>query len=312
MRYLAVLLALSAMLARPADAQTPGYTTPKPFMDVFFDFTGSDEPDYPAGQPTMGQMLTQAEAAKDGPPGPLVIIAGSGIYAYDATTGQRIVQDQFRADRTNGFFELTAISHIGPALAYLAQIKAGGDDRWKSRLASLATHVAAVRALNLQARDNWLDQVNQAPWASYKPQIRAMVDYACARTLDYIASLGDGAALTADGVNQDFLKGKSAKFPIPFQDVMIATFMLDALRGAVEVHGALAAHALNWPRAMVLVSSRAGSNVSSGLTEGTNWLVYFLKAASGFTLPDTRIKIVPYAETRPSLGQAVMVPADLS
>jgi hypothetical protein len=63
---------------------------------------------------------------------------------------------------------------------------------------------------------------------------------------------------------------------------------------------------------MVLVSSRAGANVSSGLTEGTNWLVFFLQAASGFTLPDDRIKIVPYAETRPSLGQAQLAPADLS
>ncbi len=62
---------------------------------------------------------------------------------------------------------------------------------------------------------------------------------------------------------------------------------------------------------MVLVSSRAGSNVSSGLTEGTNWLVLFLKAASGFTLPDDRIKIVPYAEVRPSLGKAQLAPADL-
>jgi hypothetical protein len=62
---------------------------------------------------------------------------------------------------------------------------------------------------------------------------------------------------------------------------------------------------------MVLVSSRAGSNVSSGLTEGTNWLVLFLKAVSGFTVPDDRIKIVAYAEMRPSLGQAQLAQADL-
>ena len=77
------------------------------------------------------------------------------------------------------------------------------------------------------------------------------------------------------------------------------------------MQGSLARLRLDWPHAMVLVSSRAGSNVSSGLTEGTNWLVLFLKAASGFSLPDDRIKIVPYAEVRPSLGQAQLVPADL-
>jgi hypothetical protein len=60
------------------------------------------------------------------------------------------------------------------------------------------------------------------------------------------------------------------------------------------------------------VSSRAGSNVSSGLTEGTNWLVFFLKAASGFTLPDERVKIVPYAQVRGSLGEARLSQADLA
>jgi hypothetical protein len=46
--------------------------------------------------------------------------------------------------------------------------------------------------------------------------------------------------------------------------------MLEALRGAVDVRDALARLKLDWPRAMVLVSSRAGTNVSSGLTEGSN------------------------------------------
>src|SRR5271154_6521276 len=92
---------------------------------------------------------------------------------------------------------------------------------------------------------------------------------------------------------------------------MIGTFMPQALRGAVEVHEPLARLNLFLPHAMVLVNSRAGTNVSSGLTEGTNWLVLFLKAASGFTLPDDRIKIVPYAEVRPSLGQDRLAAADL-
>jgi hypothetical protein len=113
-------------------------------------------------------------------------------------------------------------------------------------------------------------------------------------------------------VNDDLFDAASVRFPIPFNNVMVATFMLDALQGAVEVHATLERLRLDWARAMVLVSSRAGANVSSGLTEGTNWLVFFLRAASGFTLPDERIKIVPYAEQRPSLGQASLTQADLS
>jgi Domain of unknown function (DUF5624) len=224
----------------------------------------------------------------------------------------RLGFQRFRADRTSGFYELTAISHIGPALAYLAQIKANGDARWKERLESLRTHVAAVRAVNARRADNWLDRLDQPAWAPHKTAIRDMVDYACARTLAYIASLGDGEALSTASVNDTFFNGVSPQFPIPFVNVMIGTFMLEGLRGAVDVQTQLSRLKLDWPRAMVLVSSRAGSNVSSGLTEGTNWLVLFLKAASGFALPDDRVKIVPYAEVRSSLGEARLPAADLA
>ena len=302
------------LLATPAPAQVTGsYTAPAEFMNLFFDFTGSEEPDYPAGQPTLGQMVTQsAKESAGGAPGPLVLVVGSDIYVYDTAGGARLGAERFRADRASGFYELTAISHIGPALAYLAQIKANGDARWQARLASLRTHTAQVRALNRRATDNWLDRLNQPAWSAHKAQIRAMVDYACARTLSYIDSLGNGDRFTTAGVNDDFFNGTSAEYPIPFVNVMIGTFMLEALRGAADVQGSLARLKLDWPHAMVLVSSRAGSNVSSGLTEGTNWLVLFLKAVSGFSLPDDRIKIVPYAEVRPSLGQAQLAPADLA
>jgi hypothetical protein len=302
------------LLATPAPAQVTGsYTAPAEFMNLFFDFTGSEEPDYPAGQPTLGQMVTQsAKESAGGAPGPLVLVVGSDIYVYDTAGGARLGAERFRADRASGFYELTAISHIGPALAYLAQIKANGDARWQARLASLRTHTAQVRALNRRAADNWLDRLNQPAWSAHKAEIRAMVDYACARTLSYIDSFGNGDRFTTAGVNDDFFNGTSAEYPIPFVNVMIGTFMLEALRGAADVQGSLARLKLDWPHAMVLVSSRAGSNVSSGLTEGTNWLVLFLKAVSGFSLPDDRIKIVPYAEVRPSLGQAQLAPADLA
>ena len=318
MRYLRrCLVALSGLLipVAPASPQTvSGYTAPTEFMNLFFDFTGSNEAGYPAGQPTLGQMLTQSVIDKEpasAAPAPLVLIVGSDIYVYDSGSGALLSHEQFRDDRTSGFFEMTAISHIGPALAYLAQIKANGDARWKPRLASLQEHVAQVRALNRRAADNWRDRLNQPAWSTRKAQIRNMVDYACARTLNYIGALGDGENFTVTNVNNDFFNGTSAEYPIPFVNVMIGTFMLDALRGAADTQAALARAKIDWPRAMVLVSSRAGTNVSAGLTEGTNWLVFFLKAVSGFTLPDDRIKIVPYAEVRPSLGQAQLAAADL-
>ena len=96
-------LSMLLLLVAPATAQTTGsYSPPTEFMDLFFDFTGSNEPDYPAGQPTLGQMLTQAIIAKDsasGAPGPLVLVVGSDIYVYESTNGARLGSAQFRADR---------------------------------------------------------------------------------------------------------------------------------------------------------------------------------------------------------------------
>ncbi|MEZ5785855.1 MAG: DUF5624 domain-containing protein [Xanthobacteraceae bacterium] len=308
-----VLLA-SLFLAAPARGQAPGgYKTPPAFMNLFFDFTGSGEPGYPAGRPTLGQMLTQSEIAKEpGGPGPLLLVIGSDIYVYDSKTGARLSATQFRADHNSGFFEVTAISHIGPALGYLAQIKANGDAGWKERLASLRRDVAAVRAVNARATDNWLDQLNLPAWNPHKAAIRNMVDYACATTLNFIDTVGEGNGFTVASVNNDLFRGTSAQYPIPFDNVMIGTFMLDVVRGATEVRDALAKLHLDWPQAMVLLASRAGTNVSSGLTAGTNWLVLFMQAVSGFTLPADRIKIVPYAEIRPTLGQLQLAPADLA
>ena len=202
-RYVIVsclVMSVALFFVAPAPAQTAGgYTAPTEFMDLFFDFTGANEPGYPAGQPTLGQMLTQAATAKESAgaaPGPLVLVVGSEIYVYDSVGGARLGEQQFRADRSSGFYEMTAISHIGPALAYLAQIKADGDPRWKERLASLLEHAAQVRALNARAADNWLDRLDEPAWRTHKAEIRNMIDYACARTID--SSVLDASFQTLD------------------------------------------------------------------------------------------------------------------
>ena len=131
MRYIRLFwfVTVLPLLAVPAAAQsTDAYMAPPEFMNLFFDFTGTEEPDYPAGQPTLGQMLTQSVIAREvNAPGPLVLVVGSDIYVYESRGGTLLGHARFRADRTSGFYELTAISHIGPALAYLAQIKENGD-----------------------------------------------------------------------------------------------------------------------------------------------------------------------------------------
>jgi hypothetical protein len=79
------------LFATRASAQVTGsYTALAEFMNLFFDFTGSEEPDYPGGQPTLGQLVTQsAKESAGGAPGPLVLVVGSDIYVYDTAGGAR-------------------------------------------------------------------------------------------------------------------------------------------------------------------------------------------------------------------------------
>jgi hypothetical protein len=64
-RFIRLFWLALLLLATSAAAQPTSYTTPEEFMDLFFDFTGRNEPDYPAGQPTLGQMLTQSVVARE-------------------------------------------------------------------------------------------------------------------------------------------------------------------------------------------------------------------------------------------------------
>ena len=307
---LTLLLTVLLLFDVPVKAQTnDAYTTPKAFMDLFFDFTGSNESDYPGNQPTLGQMLAETAIARDtadGKPRTLIVIMGSDIYLYESAERSLTGHIRFRADRSTGFYEVTAISHIGPALAYLAEIKADGNPQWRARMDSLLANVQAVRALNSQSDNNWLDALDQKAWAAHKVSIRNMIDYACALTENYILSIGTGENFNSSSVNIDFFQGVSDEFPIPFNNAMVGTFMLAALRGGYEAYMEFGGANVTWPTAMAIVSSQAGANVSSGLTAGTNWLVFFLQALSGFTLPADRIIIAPYAAVKASLGQPVL------
>lgn len=298
-----MLIGLAGSLSAQPDSE---YETGTEFLNLFFDFSGSDAPDYPTDEPTIGALLAQAEIASQSAtaaPGPLILVIGSDSYIYDTRNQNLLGHIQYRADRTTGFYEMTAISHIGPAIAYLAEINQIGDPRWKERLTSILTHVKAVRAFNARTESHWLDQLNSPAWAAHKSDIRNMVDYACRKTEAYINSVGDGESFSPASVDAEFFSGVSDEFPIPFDNVMIGTFMAAALEGGLTTYGDFQDIEIDWSQAMVLIHSQAGTNVSSGLTKSTNWLAYYLKAVSGFELPDERVIIAPYADVRASLGQ---------
>ena len=146
MRHLllaAALVAAAALPAAPAADAADGYVTPAPFMTLFKQFPRSQGPD------TIGRQLAEAmeKAGTLAADGPLVLVTGDGVFAYDGSSGELIASADFREAANSGFFELTSLSHVGPAISYMAKMKELGDSRWRDRLDDLlATLCLALSA----------------------------------------------------------------------------------------------------------------------------------------------------------------------
>lgn len=292
-----------SLLLSIGQAENQPYTTPPAFMNLYFNFTGKEEPDFPADQKTISQLLIQSELAKNNNAvieRPLVMLLDSSIYVYDSKR-QLLFSRLLRTNRSSGFFELTAISHIGPALSYLAKLKENGDPSWKPAMLRLLNDTRAVNTLNAQRDDNWLEQANITAWKPYQHQIKAMIDYATSMAGNYMVSVLNGADFDLNHLQHQFLNG-NADYPIPFNNIMVATFMLTAEQSMMKLHNDLSKITIDWANAMIIVRNVAGNNVTSGLTKGTNWMVAFLNALGDNKIPAQHILITPYAEVKSDVG----------
>lgn len=280
------------------------YTTPEAFMQLYFEFGGNSEPDYPRGQLTIPQVLIQSQQLNpvDEEDGPLILLLNSSLYIYDKNR-KLLYSSLLRTNRSTGFFELTAVSHIGPAMSYLARIKENGDPRWRISMQRLLKNIKAVRTANKSGA--WLKGVNSPAFKPYQSQIQAMVDYALSMSGNYIVGVLQGEDFNLAAVQNNFLHGNE-QYPISYNAVMVATFMLTMLESMTTVHDEIKDIPIDWPHAMVIVRIVAGTNVTSGLTKGSNWMVPFLVALSNYSLPENRILIAPYAEVKKDAGSKTL------
>ena len=284
------------------------FTTPKPFMDLFYDFTGNRMPGYPKGKVNASSALMSAMeknnilAASDGP---LILFIDSSLYVYDGQGKQKLSMN-LRASPHSGFFPMTAMSHIGAALAYYAKVKEQGGKAWRSGLSSMLKDIKAVRRINASKDANWLDELHSIAWAPHKKAIQDMVDYACAKAGTYIYQVLNGKSFTEHDLNKDFLSGTSKTFPIPYNNVMVATFMLTAEDAVDDVYESVLPLKLDWLSAKVIIRSVAGMNLTAGLTKETNWYVPLVMNLSEGQLKLDRIFIVPYAKVYPSMGKKTL------
>lgn len=284
-----------------------GYTTPEAFNDLYFDFTGYAHPGYPAGRRAIAQDLAAA-LARSGPsetPGPLVVATSTGIYAYTANPGHACLGGaSFRATPNTGFYEITAISHVGPAIAYFGAMKELGDDSWKGHVTPLLEHLRAVRAVNAAPLpEHWLTACACPAWDGREAAIKSLVDYACALAGSYLVKVRDDPArLDAEDVVANFLDVSTDEFPVGFNAVMIATFALEGLKSVYEIYGAFREADLNWESTKVLLHNQAGSNFTAGLTRGSNWVHPAVLAIARGRLDPERILITPYAPIPETVG----------
>lgn len=289
------------------------YTCPAEFKNLYHVYTGSHE----KGADTIGNALTNKISSTASPPGPLIIVNNSHMMVYD-NEGKLLASCDYRANDSNGFYEMTAVSHVGPALMSLALLREGGVEINKY-LESLKKYLQEVRVLNKVPLNNektphWLDQLDLSAWEPWKSDIRNMIDYACQTADAYIEKVTaseNPIELNFNTLQEHLFDSTSHTQNIGYNNVMVSTFILTALEGVYNTHEALQfMTATQWRGARVIIQSFPGEvmhfyldengkvnpklkenvgygsrqylygNLTSGLTPYTNFWVPLLKALS--------------------------------
>jgi hypothetical protein len=203
--------------AKPQSSNT-NYQTPLQFMDLYFDFTGAYDKDYPKSKVNASQALIQSmqERTQDNDAhGPLLLFLDSTLYVY-SDSGDKLLEMSLRANRENGFYEMTSLSHVGPALAYYAQAKDNGSNSWRAGLEAIQKHLSDIKALNNQPQNNWLNSVKAPSWQPFKKDIHAMVDYACSMAGNYIKTVLKNEHFNRRSLVIDLYQNTSEAYPISY------------------------------------------------------------------------------------------------
>jgi hypothetical protein len=208
---------------------------------------------------------------------PLLVVTGADFVLFPGA-GKPPLVEGFR-NSTRGFVELTAISHLGPAIAWIFRLRELGYAGWKEDAERLVERTVKVREINTASY--WTSEVAVEAWAGYESKIVDLVDYTCEAACAYLTkSLVDERRMTFESLRSDFLDpvGRS-DVPVPINDVMVATFALTFLDIGHRIIRWLRARDFDWSKIMVLVSGRAG-RPTAGLTWATNSNCHLLWRAS--------------------------------
>ena len=251
---------------------------------------------YTAGDETIGADLKRfaAEATKDQP---LIVATATDMALYPGG-GRPPNLLAFRLS-TRGFKELAGISHLGPAVASLVDMRRAYADKtvWRGGAERLRLALGPARAAN--AAELWRDRIAVEAFRGREEAIAALVDYACGVTDRLLAkALSDESRLDPEFVRREYLeaRGDALGATVPFNLVMIATFFLVGMDIAFRANRWFREHDLDWSNAQVLIAGQQG-RPTAGVTWTSNSVAQIILAASGHTLPLDRLYVAPHAPT---------------
>jgi hypothetical protein len=267
------------------------------FLALYDAYTGPD---------SMAAELARARA-KASADVPLLVSTGSDIVLFPGG-GKAPVVESFR-HATRGFKELTAVSHLGTAAAWIVEMREQGSGDWRGWAETTIARCRSVRAVSTVAY--WRDTVRVEAWRGMEPKIADLVDYACRVTEDFLADgLAHPERLTYAHLRDHYLEPAATRgMAVPFNDVMVATFSLVFLDIAHRMLTWLRSQNLDWARLMAMICGSSG-RPTAGVTWATNNTCHLVWRASGERFRPEHMLIAPHA---PGLAlDTIRSEADLS
>ena len=259
------------------------------FAGLFHAFTSAPD--------SLGNRLAQAMSARDAAL-PLLVSTGSDIVLFPGNGASPHIES-FRKS-TRGFIELTAVSHLPLALAYLARLReltpadTADDVQWRAEARRLIAHAEAVRAANTLS--HWTEHVAVDSLRTQESKLVDLIDYTCAASIAVLEDvLAHPEHLTLERLVQTYFSPTPGDgLPVPMNDVMFATFGLAYLDIVHRIGNWLRAQEVDWSTAMVIVSGQSG-RPTAGASWASNNMCHLIWRTSGAQLPPDRVLVAPHA-----------------
>lgn len=249
---------------------------------------------YTADANSIGAKLNNA-AMNAGRDSPLIVATGADFVLYPGS-GRDPEVEGYRLT-TRGFKELTAVSHLGPAVASLVKIREldPTGSLWRTETERLLAAMEAVRKANSPAL--WRDLIAVPAYRGRETAIANLIHYGCTITETFLKhALDDPHTFTAEDMREQYLeaRGSLPGAVVPLNKLMIATFFLVGMDTGHRVISWFDRHDIDWDKAMVVIVGRQG-RPTAGVTLTTNAVAAMILGASRHKLALDRIYIAPHA-----------------